>query len=534
MRVDVPEYKTFVDFPDGTDPAEIQKVMAQNFPPKKAETTPEAKPGLVSGVNEAIVKRGVNIADELNAPSSETVGQTLKNAPERALRATGQTATLGGDVAMEGIKGLYGLLPKSAQDAITGIPKSVLGKELAPVMEKDLLSMLGQGAEKYAQFKQENPNAAKDLEALVNIGTAIPIGKGAQLSAPLIGKATTAVGKGAAAATVKPLSKVVKEVVGAYTGRGPGFVEEMVKGSEAAEKAMRGEITGEEVVEHAKNALQKVRDLRSKEYLQKLDTVRANPEELQAVRSGVESKLATLADKDHFELGIDVGKDGVPKVDFSKSTIIEHQKVVERAIEDVLTWNDNTARGLDTLTKRLSKYVDQAGRGTPAESFVTQLKNDISGGLKKTVPEYEDMTKGYREASTLIKDIESNLMLRKEGMTGRITADQTLRRLSSALLEGKEMRKDLLLALGTQSGMDIPGEVAGYLAKQWIPAGIMGKGLTMGSAWSLHFLSPQWWPVLAASSPRVVGEFLNAYGKTLRTVKTGVKKTQSNMAEMLK
>ena len=448
------------------------------------------------------------------------------------------------------LKGAYGLLKGGAETAARdvagamGIPEAetrpntpeesafmgVMEPVTKSIMEPETI------IPRMKEYTEERPvmsllNASLGISGLGKAAEAL----GATETAAMLGKTGTALNPAVIAAkgmattartVVPPIAKVVKEMVGAYTGRGPGFVEEMVKGGKAAEKAMRGEITGEEIVGHAKQALQGIRDARSTDYLAKLDTVRANPEQLTAVRAGAETKLRKLSDPDHFDVGLTFGEDGRPLIDFSKSTIIEHQKVVERAIQDVTTWQDNTPRGLDTLTKRLSKYESQAGRGTPAESFVTQLRNEVSNGLKRTVPEYEEMTKGYREASTLIKDIESNLMLRKEGMTGRITADQTLRRLSSAFREGFEMRKDLIRTLGTESGMDIPGEVAGYLANQWIPAGILGKGLTMGSAWALHFLNPQWWPILAASSPRVVGEFLNAYGKAVKSVKSVTGRTR--------
>jgi hypothetical protein len=428
---------------------------------------------------------------------------------ERALfRIGGQIAGAANDVIGQTLKSAYKtIVPEKAQRVISEAAGNVME---SPYVQEPIKA----GAELYGKFKETFPEAAKDVEAGANIAGFLPMGKAA-------GLVSSGVSKTASLAS-KPISKVVKEAVGAYTGRGPGFIEEMVKGSEAAEKAMRGQITGEEIVKHAKDALQKVRDTRHSEYLNKLDAVRANPTDLSNVHNGLKSKLGTLSTPDEFDLGISVNKKGVPVVDFSKSTIIEHQNVVKKAVQDVLTWDDTTARGLDNLSKRLGTYVAQSGRGTPAESFVTQLKNEVKSGLKRTVPEYDEMTRGYYEASNLIKDIESNLMLRKEGMTGRITADNTLRRLSSALQEGKEMRKDLLLALGTKSGMEVPSEVAGYLAGQWIPAGILGKGLTMGSAYALHFLNPYWWPVIAASSPRVVGEFLNLFGKARNVVKKNV------------
>ena len=397
---------------------------------------------------------------------------------------------------------------QSIMEPETIIPRLSKYTEERPVMSLLNASLLTSGAGKAAEAM-----GAADTGAMIG-------GVGAALNpVSIAAKGATTVGKPA----VKIAGKMAKETIGALTGRGPGFIEEMSRGTEAAAKAMKGEITGEEIVGHAKDALQKLRDMRSDEYVSKLEKVRANPEELQGVASDLNRTVERLASPDRFDLGITVDESGKMAVDFSKSTIVEHQAVVRRALEDINGWTDNSAAGLDTLKKRLSTYIDQSGRDTPANALITQLEKNLSGGLKKAVPEYEEMTKGYREASSLIKDIESNLMLRKEGMTGRITADQTLRRLSSSLRENFEMRKDLLRALGNESGMDIPAELAGYLAQQWLPAGATGKLFT-GGLGVLNRFNPAMWPVLAAGSPRIVGEFLNTFGKARNKVGAMVEK----------
>jgi len=59
---------------------------------------------------------------------------------------------------------------------------------------------------------------------------------------------------------------------------------------------------------------------------------------------------------------------------------------------------------------------------------------------------------------------------------------------------------------------------------QWAPGGLMGK-LSVGAAaytgysHYLTLLNPKLWPVLAASSPKIMGEFLMAYGKTVEHTK---------------
>jgi hypothetical protein len=108
-------------------------------------------------------------------------------------------------------------------------------------------------------------------------------------------------------------------------------------------------------------------------------------------------------------------------------------------------------------------------------------------------------------------------MFREKGLTGHIVADQTLRRLTSALKENFELRGDLLDALDVQGGTGVASEVAGYSLNHLVPRGLVGKGIAGGSvSWAAAHLHPYMLPIIAASSPRVVGEFLLAYGKAQR------------------
>jgi hypothetical protein len=91
--------------------------------------------------------------------------------------------------------------------------------------------------------------------------------------------------------------------------------------------------------------------------------------------------------------------------------------------------------------------------------------------------------------------------------------------LTSSMRENFEMRRDLVDALGTQGGQDIAGQVAGYAMSQAIPRGLVGK-VAAGSAGYIAYLHPKFWPILAASSPRVMGEFLNVYGGALNQMKS--------------
>jgi hypothetical protein len=165
---------------------------------------------------------------------------------------------------------------------------------------------------------------------------------------------------------------------------------------------------------------------------------------------------------------------------------------------------------MDALKRRVADFWSDSSQ---ARGFVSSMGRTIKDTLVKSVPEYAKMTKGYEETTRLIKDIESNLMMRKEGMSGRIVPDQTLRRLMSAMKENFEGRKTLLEALQTQGGEDVMGAVAGYNMKSFMPRGITGTGAAIIGSLYAAAINPKFWPLVLSSSPRVAGEFLRLYGK---------------------
>lgn len=324
--------------------------------------------------------------------------------------------------------------------------------------------------------------------------------------------------------TGKGVSKVGQEFLGLTTGAGKGAVEGSLRGGELFTNAMRGKISGEEISQNARDALEVIVKKRGEQYRNTLATIARDKEISPQSVMPVGNNLKNLISKDKFDIKMSQDANtGVFEFDLSKSPVIEQQPLVKRALEDVANWKDNTILGVDELKKRLGVYARQATPRSPASTIIHSLESSINNVLVKNVPNYGKMTRQYAEATRLIKDIESGLLLKKEGMSGRVTADNTLRRLSSALRENFEMRKDLLEALGNESGSDVFGQVSGYALNQSLPHGLMGRLATAGTMTAtlgaLSSLNLNMLPVVFAASPRVVGEFLNVYGKAMRTSK---------------
>jgi hypothetical protein len=212
--------------------------------------------------------------------------------------------------------------------------------------------------------------------------------------------------------------------------------------------------------------------------------------------------------------GVRVEADGT--LDMSRTAIgSKGNKDIEGVVATIRSWGskpgDKSAVGLDTLKRQLDDFYSESGN---ARGFVAALRNEVKSTITKSVPEYSQMTKGYSEATSLIKDVESSLMLRKQGMSGRITSDQTLRRLTSAMKDNFELRRDLVNIMGNQAGIDLAGQVAGHAMSPLMPRGMAGVPINIaGLGASIYYLNPKFWPIIAASSPRVAGEFLKYFGK---------------------
>jgi hypothetical protein len=315
-----------------------------------------------------------------------------------------------------------------------------------------------------------------------------------------------------------------KALMGKLTGTGTAAVEEAVASGKAAgplmdtktgfDRAMRGEVSGEQIVDSAQAALNTVKDQRRVAY-------QAGLKQLEGKRaidiSPIRRKMDELLQNYGFKYVTDPTT-GEVFLDSSRTALNEAgNRDVLKIVEKVKDWGkqkgDRTPLGLDILKRQLDDFYSES---KATRQMVASLRSEVSGVIKRDVPEYATMTKGYAEATELVKDFEAGLMLRKQGMSGRVTADKTLRRLTSAMKDNNELRLDLLKVLGSQGGVDeLTGQVAGHSMGSIFPRGLAGETpfLIGEVAMAYKLLNPQWWPVLALSSPRVAGEFLRVIGK---------------------
>lgn len=335
--------------------------------------------------------------------------------------------------------------------------------------------------------------------------------------------------------------KVVAPIWGRMMGTGVETVRQGVKTGGDVAKAMRGEITDQEVVDNTKAALQYLKDQRSAEYKAQLEPIskmkgaiddKPIQDKLNKLLTDYKVKIKPILPKEWQ--GLENNKQAMDvfaqsgnikyKLDFSGSRLATDKKgqnVVNTLYKTVNTWEDKSASGLDTLKQAIDNTYSESSL---VRQFTESLRDTTKNTIVKAVPQYEEMVKDYAEATSLVKDVESGLMLRDQGISGRVVADQTLRRLTTAMKDNFRLRGDLVNILSEKSGKDIIGQIAGNTLKAGLPHGIAGTGPALGAETflAIKFLNPSFWPFILASSPRVSGEFLQAFGKALTAFeKTG-------------
>lgn len=180
-------------------PEQFQKLQARLSGGRIVPTTTTpvaptpAAPSFSSNVKDAFNKRVSNVeqvADKYGAGKTGILGG--------ALQTVGQSVGFIGDAAFEGAKALA---PQPLEDAIGAGLGAVAGTK--PVQD------LAAG---YTSWKNAHPEAAANLEAVVNIGSIIPAGKGAQLA----GKA----GSQASGAAISATGSTIAGAGRAFKGAG--------------------------------------------------------------------------------------------------------------------------------------------------------------------------------------------------------------------------------------------------------------------------------------------------------------------------
>lgn len=444
---------------------------------------------------------------DVTATPGRSIGEALLNAPAEALAGVG--AGVGSTV-----RGAYNL----ARTAVPAIPPAPEFLEKWATPPPTLAGKAGKFVEQMGEFFIPAGAIGKGAKAIEAATTGMRGAKALQLAgragmeaagagavgAVQSGSPSGAVAPAAAAgvttAALPPIAKLGTKAAGLLTGVGSEAAEQVAKGAPETVAAMRGQIPEVQIIKDFRDALQKVRDVRGINYRSQLAQLSSAPidaAKYAPVRSAIMQEL------DNF--GVKVTKKGL---DFSRSTLPEaDRKAVQDIINDVASWgskpDDLTPLGLDTLKRRIDNHYTTGEVG----AFVQRAKHNVRQFINREVPGYSKMTKDYEKASTFINQVEQDLVSKSEGTMSR--------KIFPALKQNNEYRKTLIEALEQYSPRTLKGEISGHAMSTALPRGLMGP--LSGQALLMSVMTGTFGPSaavgLALSSPRVMGELLNAMGK---------------------
>jgi len=146
-----------------------------------------------------------------------------------------------------------------------------------------------------------------------------------------------------------------------------------------------------------------------------------------------------------------------------------------------------------------------SGKGA---SVVSKARNIINNKIKEASPEYAKTMKAYEEAINLEKEIRTSLSL-----GNKASADAALRKLLSVMRNNANtnfgLRLENLKKLEEAGGVSLTPSLAGASLSQITPRGIQAAISPYGlgaAGYGLGYLSPEFATLMAASSPRIVGE----------------------------
>lgn len=176
----------------------------------------------------------------------------------------------------------------------------------------------------------------------------------------------------------------------------------------------------------------------------------------------------------------------------------------------------HTPEGMDALKKTIGGILEDIPfEQKAARSAVGDIYTAVKQSISKQAPAYSNVMKNYSEGLDLASELKRTLSLGEKN-----TADTALRKLQSVMRNDVNTnygnRVDYAKMLEEASGRPIMQELAGQSLSTWSPRGLQKLSATGLGGASLY--NPSLIPLVAGSSPRLMGEATVLAGKASRPV----------------
>jgi hypothetical protein len=326
------------------------------------------------------------------------------------------------------------------------------------------------------------------------------IGTGATIGAaiPVAGKAIAGTGT------------LIKKAIGATTGVGDAALTQALRAGKEGGKvaqnftqAMRGESSMDDVLTMAKQNLEAMGQQKQAAYRQGMAGIKAD-------KTVLDLKNVDQAVNDAIGMATFKGQIKNEKAASALSQIkgeIDNWKSLDPA-------EFHTPEGLDALKQKIGGILEEIPfEQKTARTAAGKVYDSLRGEISKQAPEYAKVMKGYSEASDTIKEIEKALSLGQKA-----SADTSMRKLQSLMRNNVNanygQRADLAQEMIQAGGQDFMPSLAGQALNDFMPRGIQRAGVgTGGAGLALTGNLPAAAGLAAISSPRLMGETFYTAGK---------------------
>lgn len=443
----------------GATPEQIlEKLTQDNYVPSPDV---ETKKGLFSRIKDDFAERGSNIKKSL-----EATAKGEQSFGEYKLQALGQVLAGAGNVAVEGATSLFRALPDSIENPLRKAGSAVLESE--PV-QKTVAA--------YGQWAEQNPRAARNLEAVLNIASVLPVGKGGQVAGKLATK-TAQTGIRVGERAVGAGKNLIKFGTSQITGLAPDTIAEIVTNPTVYRAAQKAGLDRLSLANRVKDALDN-----------RLATLSETGKGYEAIRKGagqVEVPAGTIDNLlSKYGITLEDGKvrltaESVPLSQGDISAIESFAK--QYGSEQKLSANGflNARKALSNMASYDAAKTDLADiiarelRGAYDELGKKQL-GDLEALDSKYAPEIKQLTQLKRDYLNRDGSLKDGAINKIANLTGK-GKDQVLDRLEQVAPGiGRDIRilkalEDVEYAKGQKVGAYARGAAGGFVLSGGNPA----------------------------------------------------------------
>lgn len=256
---------------------------------------------------------------------------------------------------------------------------------------------------------------------------------------------------------------------------------------------IRDEVPVDKLLADAQEGLSKMQDEASLAYMNakegwSADKTPLNFSEIDNAFQKAKASTYTMGEKGPHSLVDDAERAKIDKV----------EQVLNEWRNDPST---HTALGLDSLKRRIDAIYPDSPLHKNSQRVISSTRNAVKDAIVRQVPEYADAMRGYEQTQAVLSDIRSALV-----GTDKTSKNAAINKLLSLGKENKDFRRMQAEALRKNTGIDLMQAAAGQEMKEVMPTGLHRLG-TLGVGGMMVLAEKPWLlPLVAASSPRLIGE----------------------------